>query len=217
MSANTATRDNLMRLLNLGRGRRVRVNRGYSVAVRGLRLVLPLVALAIVAVVFAWPNMDDPIAPIPREDIIPQESGRNELINPRFESMNAKMQPYIITAARAEQAMSNQKIIMMESPVANITLDEQTMVEGEGQHGTYDQQDETLVLKGDVKIRHSNGYVLESPYLHVDLRADLATTPEPVQISGPAAQAQGTGLRADHAAGIIILTGPARLVLTRQD
>lgn len=217
MNAAEDTRDNLMRLLNLGRGRRVRVNRGYSVAVRGLRLVLPLVALAIVAVVFAWPNMDDPIAPIPREEIIPQESGRNELINPRFESMNAKMQPYIITAARAEQAMNNQKIIMMDSPIANITLNPETMIEGEGRNGTYNQQDETLILKGDVKIRHSNGYVLESPYLHIDLRADLATTQEPVHISGPAAQAQAAGLRADHASGIVILTGPARLVLTRQE
>src|SRR5690348_4194987 len=105
-------RDNLTRLLNLGRRKRVRVDRRHSIVVRGLRFLLPLAALAIVAVVVAWPKMDDSIVPIPREDIIPQKTGRNELINPRFESANSDMQPYVITAERAVQSMKDSQLVL---------------------------------------------------------------------------------------------------------
>ncbi|HEY8190338.1 MAG TPA: LPS export ABC transporter periplasmic protein LptC, partial [Micavibrio sp.] len=115
-------RDNLTRLLNLGRRKRMRVNRRYSIVVRGLRLLLPLAALAIVVVVAAWPKMDDPIGAVPREDVIPQKAGRNELINPRFESANANHQPYVITASRAVQSMKDAELVLLEKPVADISL-----------------------------------------------------------------------------------------------
>lgn len=207
-------RDNLTRLLNLGRRKRVRVNRRYSFMVRGLRLVLPLVALAIVAIVMAWPNMEDTMAPIPKEDVIPQTAGRNELINPRFESANQNMQPYVITAARAEQALDNQKLVVLEGPIANVTLDTDSLLDAEALMGSYDQQNEVLILDGDVKLRHSNGYTLESTYLRVDLRDRRATTPRPVSVFGPDATLEAAGLSADTVTGKLIFTGPAKMILT---
>ena len=208
-------RDNLTRLLNLGRRKRARVNRRYSFFVRGMRLLLPMAALAIVAVVMAWPRMDEQMAPIPKEEIIPQTTGRNELINPRFESANAEGQPYIITATRAEQTLDDQKIVVMQEPVANITLDEGSILDAESKQGTYDQQGETLVLDGNVKLRHNNGYTLESTYLHIRLQDRVATTPQPVSVFGPDATLEAKGMSANPNDGKLIFTGPAKLTLNQ--
>lgn len=210
------TRDNLTRLLNLGRRKRVRVNRRYSIVVRGLRLLLPLAALGIVAVVMAWPGMDEQMGPIPKEELIPQTTGRNELINPRFESANADRQPYVITASRAEQTLDNQKLVVMEGPVANITLSPGSILDAEALKGTYDQTDETLVLDGNVKLRHNNGYTLESSYLHVQLKDHIATTPKPVTIFGPDATLEAKGMSGNPNTGVLIFTGPAKLVLNQK-
>lgn len=208
-------RDNLTRLLNLGRGRRVRVNRRYSVVVRSLRLVLPLAALAIVAIVMAWPKMDSTVAPVRKEDIIPQETGRNELINPRFESASKDMQPYIITATRAEQAMDNQKLVLLESPVANVTLAPGSILDAESINGIYDQGNETLILDGSVVLRHSNGYTLETPYLNVNLKGQTADTEQKVNVFGPDATLEGAGMVADGVRGTLVFTGPAKLIMNR--
>jgi lipopolysaccharide export system protein LptC len=207
--------DNLSRLLNLGRGRRVRVNRAYTFVVRSLRLLLPLAALTILTVVIIWPRMEKEIAPIPREDIIPQQTGRNELINPRFESMTAKMEPYTITAARAEQALDRQSLIVMENPVASLSLNSGLMLGAEGQKGTYDQDAQILILDEQVVLRHSDGYMLETAHLTIHIKNETAMTQTPVQISGPDMSLEAAGMKADQNKGLLFFTGPAKLVLMR--
>jgi lipopolysaccharide export system protein LptC len=202
-----------MRLLNLGRGRRVRVNRIYTLIVRGLRLVLPLAALGILALILIWPRMEEDIAPIPREDIIPQQTGRNELINPRFESMTARMEPYTITAARAEQALDRQSLIVMENPVASITINNGQSLGAEGKAGTYDQKAQILNLQDRVVLRRDDGYMLETEKLTLHLREETAVTQSPVQIGGPRIAIDAAGMHADHSKGYLTFKGPAKLVL----
>lgn len=60
-------RDNLTRLLNLGRRKRPRISRRYTFVVQGLRFLLPITALAIVTIVVSWPKMNEGIKPVPKK------------------------------------------------------------------------------------------------------------------------------------------------------
>jgi lipopolysaccharide export system protein LptC len=209
------TRDNLTRLLNLGRRKRVRVNRRYSFFVRGMQILLPVLALGIVVIVMAWPKMDETITAIPREEIIPQKTGQNELINPRFESADNKGNPYIITAARAVQEMGESAAVLMDKPVADIDLGHGEKMSGNASNGTYKQKENLLNLEGDITLTHSNGYVLTTTQLDIGIKNSTAESLRPVTITGPAGTLTAQGMNADHISGTIIFTGPARLVLKK--
>ncbi len=214
-SENVETRDNLTRLLHLGRRKRVRVNRRYSLFVRGMQVLLPVLALGIVVVVMAWPKMDDAIVPVPRDDILPQKTGQNELIDPHFESADARGNPYVITAARAVQDLGDSAAVLMDRPVASIDLGNGEKISGHAASGTYRQQEETLRLEGDIALSHSNGYMLYTALLDIAIKGGTATTDRPVTITGPDATLTAAGMMADNTDGTLVFPGPARLTLKK--
>jgi len=209
------TRDNLTRLLHLGRRKRVRVNRRYSFFVRGLQVLLPVMALGIVVIVMAWPKMDDAITAIPSEDVIPQKTGQNELINPRFESADADGNPYLITAERAVQDLEDSAAVLMEKPVASLDFNDGEKISGSARHGTYRQQEETLKLEGDIVLKHSNGYTLRTALLDIAIKGGTAVTNQPVTVTGPDATLTAAGMKADNIDEVVIFTGPAKLNLKK--
>ena len=92
-----------------------------SASVKKLRLALPVIAGAIVVFMFVWSDMES-VAPPPRkETVAPQSIGRNELLNPRFESEDANQQPYTITAKKAFQESSDLNRVILDKPVADIS------------------------------------------------------------------------------------------------
>jgi lipopolysaccharide export system protein LptC len=208
-------RDNLTRLLNLGRRKRPRINRRYSSFVRGMRLVLPLTALAIVAVVLAWPRMEDNIAPVPKESIIPQGGGRNELINPHFESTTNNQLPYVVTAARAVQSQKDEALVLLQSPVADVTLSGGASLNAKSDNGVYRQDTEILVLDGHAFMQHSSGHHLKSDRMNISMKDQLAWSDTPVEGEGPSGTIQAKAMNANNATGVLIFTGPAKLVLTQ--
>lgn len=206
-------RDNLTRLLNQGRRKRARVNRSYSFFVRSLRLLLPIIALGLVAVVMIWPDMEKTVTPVKREEIIPETTGRNELINPRFESKDKDMHSYIITATRAVQSLENQDIVMLEKPAATIALDDLTNIDAKAERGTYQQETQSLALDGRVVVSHSHGYTLKSESLNMSMKERRAWTDMPVRIDGPSGNIEAQSMKTDDTTGVLTFNGPAKMTL----
>lgn len=212
-SAPKDERDNLTRLLNLGRRRQGRLNRRYSTFVRSMQILLPVLALGLVVIVLAWPKMDEKI--VAQSDIMPQKTGQNELVNPRYESADDKGNPYTVTATRALQDMGDSSIVQMEGPVAEMNLAGGDTISGQADQGVYRQQENTLFLQGNVVLKHSNGYTLHTTRLDVAIKTSTALTKDPVTVTGPEAKLNAAGMAADNLAGTIIFTGPARLTLQK--
>ena len=188
-------------------------NPKHSLFIRRMRLILPIIAAIIMTVVFAWSNMSD-------ENIIPAESpkapktiGKNELLNPRFESVDEKAQPYTITADRAQQGSDNEDLIILEKPLADILLNSGNWLAVKSQQGAFLQETQRLLLKGDVEMFHDQGYQMQMTELHVDLDKNTAWSETDVYGQGPAGTLNAKGLKADNIKGNLIFTGPAKLVL----
>ena len=186
----------------------------YSRYVRSLRLIFPVVALAIVVVLMVWSDDDKaPIKAIPREDISPQTASSNELINPKFQSEDSDSQPYTITADKATQNSENMNLIHLDQPVADINLKSGNWVALKAQQGDYRQEEGVLQLNGDVSINHDTGYELQSQSIQINIDDQLMTSDEAVVGHGPAGEISAQGLEADGKKDTVVFKGPAKLLL----
>ncbi len=207
------------RFLQLGKTSRSRrlPGKGYTTFVHIMRLALPMVAIGIIGLLLSWPRVEETMAPIPEQAAgMPQTVGKNELVNPRFESMDDKKQPFTITAQRAVQSDNDPSVVLLESPVADITLTGGTWLAAEAERGAYRQNADRLLLQGKVRLYHDEGYEVTTRKLLVNLKSRQAWSDEPVFGQGPAGTLQATGLQAHAATGQLIFTGPVKLVLNRK-
>ncbi len=189
--------------------------RAYSLFVRWMRLILPLIAIGIVGLLMAWPRVEETMAPVPKEAIIPQTIGKNELVNPRFESEDEKSQPFTVTANRAVQSAKNPDVLILDHPVADIILQDGTWLAVEAKRGAYRQESEKLLLEENVKLFHDQGYELKTAKLVVDMKSRQAWSDQDVYGQGPAGTLEATGMQAHSDKGLLIFTGPVKLVLNR--
>lgn len=192
------------------------LTRGYSRFIRRMRLFLPLLALVIAVLVMVGMNKQTPlVAPVPKTESNPPGFGKNELLNPRFESLDDKRQPFTITAARAIQGEKEENLLLLENPLADMLLNSGNWVAIEAKNGAYRQDTGRLLLRGDVKLYHDAGYQMETQELDMDLEASQAWSNVTVTAQGPDGTLTAAGLKADNKKGRVIFTGPAKLTLNR--
>jgi lipopolysaccharide export system protein LptC len=209
-TTSSAALDRLIRPGSAGGG----VRPGYTSFVKLMRVLLPLAALSIFGLLLAWPDMDSriPQAMTPPADSVQAENVKNELINPRFEGMDDKQQPYTITATRATQSEEGDEIVALEEPVADIMLDSGHWLAAQASRGQYDQASNVLVLEEDVFLLYEDQYELETSKLSVDIEARRAWSDVAVAGKGIKGALNAANLRADLAENTLVFGGPARLV-----
>lgn len=185
----------------------------HSVLVRRMRLVLPVVALGMVVVLMVWTNREAPLTPVPREQISPQTISQNELINPKFQSEDKSSQPYTITADKAIQNAEDMNTVILDKPVADMTLKSGGWVSLKAVNGQYKQAEGNLSLDGNVEIHHDSGYELHTEKMDIDVSGQTIQSDTPVTGHGPSADISATGLSADGTTDTMIFKGPAKLIL----
>lgn len=189
----------------------------HSANVRRMRLILPIAALAVVAVLMTWKNEDAPLTAVPREQVSPQTISQNELVNPKFQSEDSNSQPYTITADKATQNAENMDAVLLEKPVADMTLQSGGWVSLKAANGVYKQGDRQLSLDGQVEVHHDSGYELHADKMDIDVTGQMITSDLPVTGHGPAADISAQGLEADGKADTVIFKGPAKLTLRKAE
>ncbi|HPD82554.1 MAG: LPS export ABC transporter periplasmic protein LptC [Alphaproteobacteria bacterium] len=197
--------------------RNVSINHGYTRFVKYMRYILPLVAIILMVIIVTWPEMEDKVVVINKDEIIPQsenEIGENELLNPKFETTDAQNQPVSVTADRALQNQNNPNLVKLDKPNADLKMKNGSAVQIEALSGTYEQDTEKLFLQNDVKIRHETGYELTAEELRVDMKTREAFSDKNVAVTGPDAHIEATGLEGNVENGILIFKGPAKLTIT---
>jgi lipopolysaccharide export system protein LptC len=200
--------------------RNTSVSKGYTRFVKWMRFVLPLVALGLMAVVITWPEMEDKVVIMDKEDIIPSSEsdiGQTELLNPHFETTDKNQQPVNVTAARALQNQENSDIVKLEQPKADMKMKNGSNVHIQALKGTYEQEAEKLFLENDVRVKHESGYELLADELRVDMKTREAFSDKDVQVQGPEAHIEATGLQGNVDDGLLIFKGPAKLTLSPKE
>jgi lipopolysaccharide export system protein LptC len=180
-----------------------------------MKLLLPAAALAIVALVIAWPGSDRggkkfriEYATGPAKDA---EALR--MVKPRFTGVDGSGRPFTVTADEALRVAPQAEVINLQHPEADITLASGTWVALKADTGIYNQTTHDIDLSKQVDLFQDQGYEFHTTRAHINLKDGTAHGEEPVEGQGPFGHLTAQGFRIlDHGA-TVIFTGKSKLVL----
>lgn len=189
----------------------------HSANVRRMRLILPIIALGVVVMLITWKSDNTPVTAIPRAEVSPETVSQNELVNPKFESVDSSGQPYSITADKATQNADDMDKLQLQKPVADISLKSGGNVSLKATNGTYQQDSRDLSLDGQVIITHDSGYQIQTEKMNIDVKGQIISSDSPVTGHGASADITASGLNVDGNSKVITFQGPAKLILQKSE
>jgi lipopolysaccharide export system protein LptC len=176
------------------------------------KFLLPMVALALLATIALWPqidrNLNEARVSFRRGMAIP-ESG--QLTDARYHGVDDHGRPYTVTAAVARQVAPER--IDLTKPAGDVSLESGSWLMAKAQHGVYLQRTQQLDLSGDVTLYRDDGITLVTDAAAVDLKAGAAAGAALTHAEGPFGTLDAQGFAATDSGSIIHFAGPGRLVL----
>ncbi len=190
---------------------------GYSFFVVLMKLLLPALATALILLVVVWPQLtpDDDRFRISVSSISLEQADNLTMLNPRFDGIDNQNRPFRVTADLAIQDKSNDNLIDLELPKADMTMEDGTWLAIMAKSGRYHREAETVDLTGDVVVFHDEGFEVKTEFAHIDLTAGTAQGDQPVEASGPVGTLNSEGFRVENEGERIFFTGRAQMVMYR--
>jgi lipopolysaccharide export system protein LptC len=200
----------------IGRTRRpTQTSLHHTRIVAWLKWVLPMVAVGLVLLVGAWPEIQASFsrltASIPRIDL---RAARDlSMVNARYTGLDRNNRPFSLTADVARQATAKDDLVGLEAPKADLALENGAWVAVTADTGLYHTQPKQIELYGDVNLYHDKGMTFSTESATVDLEAGTAEGREKVQGHGPSGEVESEGFRILDKGAVVIFTGRARMLL----
>jgi lipopolysaccharide export system protein LptC len=176
------------------------------------KLVLPTLALALLASIALWPEFDRA-----KEQAllafrhISSEIAGGQLIDARYHGIDEKGRPYTLTATTAQQVGPER--INLTIPKGDITLQDGTWLMLQAKQGVFMQHSDLLDLSHDVTLYRDDGTTMVTSSASIDMKAGAAAGAEPVHAEGPFGTLDAQGFTLVDKGSTIQFAGPAHLVL----
>ena len=187
----------------------------YSRRVALLKRLLPMIGVALLALVTIWPRLvpllDSVRFGFPVIDL--REGHELRMLNPRYAGVDRFNRPYVVTSAVGRQAPDREDLMSLERPRAEMTMHNGALVVVTAATAMYQSQAQLLDLFGDVNLVHENGTRFVTNTAHVDVAADTAVGNDPVTGHGPSGDIAAQGFRVVDQGNTIVFTGRSYLLL----
>jgi lipopolysaccharide export system protein LptC len=187
----------------------------YSRRVTLLKRLLPVIGVALLALVAIWPRLVPLLESVrfgfPVIDL--REAHQLRMLNPRYAGVDRENRPYVVTSAIGRQASNRDDLMSLERPRAEMTLHNGALVVVTAATAMYQSQTQLLDLFGDVNLVHENGTRFVTNTAHVDVAADRAEGNDPVTGHGPSGDITAQGFRVLDKGNTIVFTGNSNLLL----
>jgi lipopolysaccharide export system protein LptC len=180
--------------------------------IRLTKIGLPALALALLAVVALWPEIDraKEHATIGFRSVNGEIDGA-KLTNARYRGVDENGRPYTVTADIARQDTPERVELTM--PIADLTERDGSWLMLRARHGTYLQKLDQLDLLNDVVLYRDDGLTMETASAAIDLRNGAAASGVTVHVEGPFGTLDAQGFTLVDKGTAVQFTGPARLVM----
>lgn len=179
-------------------GRRVR---RYSRLVALMKVALPLGAVALIAAIFLSARDRGDLTDIFTPEELARLGAGLRLDNPRFAGVTDKGEPFVVRADWALPDSAMPRVIELEEPRGEIDLNDGRTVRVRAETGLLDRAAETATLRGSVRLETSDGYLIETGHVGVDLEERTARAPGTVTASGPRGTVEAGSMRARSGPG----------------
>jgi lipopolysaccharide export system protein LptC len=187
----------------------------YSRRVALLKRLLPVIGVALLALVAIWPRLVPLLESVrfgfPVIDL--REAHELRMLNPRYAGVDRENRPYVVTSAIGRQASNRDDLMSLERPRAEMTMHSGALVVVTAATAMYQSQAQLLDLFGNVNLVHENGTRFVTNTAHVDVAADSALGNDPVTGHGPSGDITAQGFRVVDRGNTIVFTGKSNLLL----
>ena len=187
----------------------------HSVFVYRMKVFLPVVAIFLVLLIFAWPFLqsEDLRFRLNFAALSANQEEEPSMINPRFLGIDKENLAYSITADLARNLSFGNASVELEMPKADIALNDGTWLVLTAKNGIFKEAKNTLDLSGAVNLFHDSGYEFQTKKAEIDLKKGLAWGTEMVRGQGPFGEMQGQGFNMLDKGRIIVFTGKSKLMI----
>lgn len=158
----------------------------YSRLVAGLKIILPLLALALLSTLFLVSRPYEPNRDLPFSDPAIEGPAPNErLVNLAYSGVSKNGSAVTITAKNAQPIRGSQQIITAQGLQSTIKASLGQTVEITAPDGTFDGVSQIVLLENGVVITTSTGYQITTKSMRADLNVDRLSTIGQVIADGP--------------------------------
>jgi len=158
----------------------------HSRRVRRLKVVLPLLAVLMVAGFVGYSFISTPAAGTIQTEGTVFEEGKLVMNSPKLEGFTKDGRPYSVNATRAVQDFDKQDIINLDGIDAKMPVEVDNWAKVEAVSGVYDRAANTLDVPTDILVTTTDGLVakLQSAFLDINNGSLKSTTPVDIQSHG---------------------------------
>ena len=161
----------------------------YSRLVAWLKIILPLLALGILSTLFLVARTIDPAQNIPFADVDIDELTREQrIMRPNYSSVTESGAAISVSAASARPEFTNPQRIRAENIVARIDLPSGERVDIDAEGAVLDSSSSDTTLDGGVVVTTSDGFILRTELLQVNLDSSRVHAPAEIQVDSPLGQ-----------------------------
>ena len=182
-----------------------------------MKLILPALALAIIALIISWPQLIPDHTKFRLGDkvknVLVAATDGLSMDQPRYVGIDEELRPYEVTAARASQQSHDDDRLDLVNPQADLAVNDEEWMALSAAAGVYDKKQRTIDLSGGVTVFHDRGYTVTSDTARVLLDKGVATSDDPVSAHGQSGVATGEGFRIYDRGERIVFTGKSKVVL----
>ena len=192
-----------------------RAGGGYSRFVMSMKVLLPFLAISLIALIIIWPRLHtDDTFRIGFSSVSLSDGSQPGMDNARYAGTDKNRLPYSVTADLARMLEGeNGDTVSLELPKADMTLENGTWLVLTADTGRYLRDTAILDLQGGVNLFHDAGYEISTQKLLVDLKAGSAEGFTPVSGHGPFGELKAQGIKLVDKGQVIVFAGPAQLIL----
>lgn len=192
----------------------------YSRVVGTLKWLLPLAALALLAMLFLWSALKPERSGAISFDFASggvTKSGELTMVKPRFFGVDKDQRPFVVTASAATQDGADKDSITLDTLQAEMTMEDGRWLTVMAPEGLFHRTEETLRLEGPVDFYSDDGFEFHAVYADIDLAAGTAESKAPVHGQAPFGDLSAEGLRIDRSGQILHFFDGVRLLIRPAD
>ncbi|RMF12170.1 MAG: hypothetical protein D6763_01495 [Alphaproteobacteria bacterium] len=189
-------------------------DRGLDRSVRFSKVLLPLSALALLALIIAWPFLSGQEASVTLSYRELEKSGDEiRMVEPRYLGTDARDRRFAIAADHAVQQGINANAVRLDGVRASLRLDSGDDVTAAAARGIYRPEEERLILDHGIRLRAGGGYSFEGERLTLDLDRGAMQGDGGVRGAAPFGSFAADRFSADVSGSTVVLEGKVQVRL----
>ncbi|MEQ8440597.1 MAG: LPS export ABC transporter periplasmic protein LptC [Alphaproteobacteria bacterium] len=196
-----------------------RFSRSYGRFVGWMKVLLPTIAVMLIALLIIWPYLRDEGNRI--TEALTSAGGliseHLEVNQARYAGLSEDGHRYTVTAESVQQDSIDAINVAFQSPQADISLSDGSWALVTAERGSLDRETQVLELIASVNLFHDLGYEFRTESATFDLLGGSAYGFDPVTGQGPFGYVEAMGFSIFNRGERIELIGPARVVIYDTD